>query len=168
MKADSINGHCTLSDKVSHDHLDDLAAGLRSFYESTGNVSCKGNVHVLRFVPLPCLYLHRYRIYGKLTLTLHFGVCRSCAAMPGLLVLLMWSMVALLCRFTMQCRLGPQVQCLHGTGLETCSAKWPGKSFTYRFTDMLTIILPSGGKFLTQCRYRSGSSHLFFHFYFKA
>ena len=38
VKVDSINGHCGAQEKLSHDHLDDLAHGMAAFLEKTGCV----------------------------------------------------------------------------------------------------------------------------------
>jgi hypothetical protein len=38
VKSASINGKCTIPEKISHDHLDDLAAAMHSFFALTGEV----------------------------------------------------------------------------------------------------------------------------------
>jgi hypothetical protein len=38
VKADSLNGHCQLAEKVTHDHLDGIAAGMRLFIQNIGEV----------------------------------------------------------------------------------------------------------------------------------
>ena len=63
VKAESLNGHCSVPERVTHDHLDDIAAAMMKFMLIVGMVW-----HFFARLPLTArslLSLHRYQGYGK-------------------------------------------------------------------------------------------------------